>query len=263
MYRVFFNFQGNALFGVLAFLGTAAALLLAAGLLVLLLATGRRRLAGQVALLAGVGVAVYAAALLLLSARSRPQVAERGEEKYFCEVDCHLAYSVTDVRRAKTLAAPGGAIAARGTYSLVTLQTRFDADTISCRRGDMPLNPNPRRLAVVDAEGREFLPVGSSFGEDSVPLTRPLRPGESYTTRLVFDLPDGARDPRLLVTERDFVTRFLIGHENSFLHAKTFFRLDPHSTRTSALAVPISPVAASRTLTTTRKLPLRVWSVAV
>ena len=36
-----------------------------------------------------------------------------------------------------------------------------------------------------------------------------------------------------------------------------------HSTRTFALAVPIFPVAMSRTLTTMRWLPFLVWSSAV
>ncbi len=44
-------------------------------------------------------------------------------------------------------------------------------------------------------------------------------------TRLVFDLPEKARDPRLLITESDWITRLLIGHENSPLHGKTSFRL--------------------------------------
>ena len=59
----------------------------------------------------------------------------------------------------------------------------------------------------------------------SIPLTRSLQPGESYTTRLVFDLPEKAPDPRLVITESDWITRALIGHENSLLHRKTSFRL--------------------------------------
>jgi hypothetical protein len=58
-----------------------------------------------------------------------------------------------------------------------------------------------------------------------MPLDTPLRPGESYTTELVFDLPTGARDARLLVNESDLPTRFIIGHENSPLHKKTEFKL--------------------------------------
>jgi hypothetical protein len=54
---------------------------------------------------------------------------------------------------------------------------------------------------------------------------QPIRPGDAYETELIFDLPVGVREPRLLITERDPVTHFLIGHENSFLHKKTVMRL--------------------------------------
>jgi len=52
-----------------------------------------------------------------------------------------------------------------------------------------------------------------------------MLPGESYVTRLVFDLPEKTREPKLLITESDWITRALIGHENSPLHRKTSFRL--------------------------------------
>jgi hypothetical protein len=44
---------------------------------------------------------------------------------------------------------------------------------------------------------------------------------------LVFDLPADALGPVLLLNESTLPTRFVIGHENSFLHGKTKFRLDP------------------------------------
>jgi len=52
-----------------------------------------------------------------------------------------------------------------------------------------------------------------------------LRPGESYTTDSVFDVPQDARGLRLLITEDDPETRFVIGHENSLLHKKICFGL--------------------------------------
>src|SRR5438309_2298154 len=82
---------------------------------------------------------------------------------------------------------------------------------------------------VVDGSGRIYRPdlVGQraleSIEGPGVPLTRALVPGESYLTRLVFDLPETVEDPRLLVTESDWITRALIGHENSPLHRKTSF----------------------------------------
>jgi len=58
-----------------------------------------------------------------------------------------------------------------------------------------------------------------------------LKPGESYVTRLVFDVPSNATSPRLLITESDWVTRLLLGHENSFLHSKTFLALGRDTSR--------------------------------
>jgi hypothetical protein len=58
------------------------------------------------------------------------------------------------------------------------------------------------------------------------PISTPLRPGESYNTTFVFDLPENINNPALLINEGGFVTRFVVGHENSPLHRKVLFRLD-------------------------------------
>ncbi len=60
-----------------------------------------------------------------------------------------------------------------------------------------------------------------------IPLSTPLRPGEFYVTKLVFDLPADATNPQLLINEADLPTHFIIGHENSPLHKKTRFKLEP------------------------------------
>jgi hypothetical protein len=229
MRHVFFNFQGNAVLGVLAFLGFGFAEFLALVTAVVLFARRRRRAARRILAGAVVGAGLYAAALLAFSLTSRDQVAERGEEKYFCEVDCHLAYSVVDVRVSKSV---GSASSRKGFYRIVTLKVRFDPETTSVHRPqDMTLTPNPRSVRVVDASGAIYRPdpAGERALETvegpSIPLTRSLLPGESYVTRLVFDLPAKAREPRLLITESDWITRALIGHENSPLHRKTSFRV--------------------------------------
>jgi hypothetical protein len=232
MRHVFFNFQGNAVLGVLAFLGFGFAEFLAVVAALVLFARRKRRAARRVLAGAVVGTGLYAVVLLAFSLTSRDQVAERGEEKYFCEVDCHLAYSVADVTRSKDLGTSSARATAHGLYRIVTLSVRFDPETISLHRPkDMALTPNPRFVRVVDASGTIYRPdpAGQSALETvegpSIPLTRSLQPGESYTTRLVFDLPEKAPDPRLLITESDWITRLVIGHENSPLHRKTSFRL--------------------------------------
>ena len=232
MPHVFFNFQGNAVAAVLAFLGLGG-LEVVAGLAAIVLFSLRMRRPAQAVLVGAVAVAaVYGAVLLLFSLASREQVAAVGEEKYFCEVDCHLAYSVVDVRESKVLGKGSARTAARGLYRIVTVRVRFDPETTSVHRPkDMALTPNPCSVRVVAACGSTYRPDPSgqraleTIEGAEIPLTKSLRPGESYTTRLVFDVPETARDPRLLVTESDWITRALIGHENSPLHRKTSFRL--------------------------------------
>ncbi|MDQ5872975.1 MAG: DUF4352 domain-containing protein [Acidobacteriota bacterium] len=190
----------------------------------------RARFARLVLAGAAAAAVVYIVALLGLSAASREQVAGRGDEKYFCEVDCHLAYSVLGVSEARSLGSGGDRAAARGVFRVVTLRVRFDEDTISSHRArDLPLTPTPRLVRIVDSSGAAYPidPAGQKALEaaegEEIPLSRPLKAGESYRTRLVFDLPEEARDPRLLLTEDSLVTRVLIGHENSLFHRKVFF----------------------------------------
>jgi hypothetical protein len=218
---------------VLMFLGTGLVL----GVTVLVIAYGlvrSNRLAvkyGLAAALAGAGI--YGLLLLTASLASRERVLGPGEQKYFCEVDCHVAYSVTEVTTTKTLGAGPHQATAAGTFHVVKVKTWFDERTISRHRGNGPLTPNLRRVAVVDAQGRAYEPSPGGTGALAqaegvgTPLTQPLRPGESYATRLVFDLPTEARSPRLLITDSDGVAHLLIGHEASPFHKKIYFGLTP------------------------------------
>ena len=173
-------------------------------------ATGRRTQArvGLVAL--GILLGGYAFSLLGASAFSKEYVLGRGVEKYFCEMDCHLAYSVTGVER-------------RGGVLFVPLRTRFDETTTSPRRPkDVPLTPNPRELWVMDAAGNRYAPLPAMLG---TPLDRPLKPGDSYETRIAFNVPPEARDLRLWLKNSPWPNTFLISHENSPLHGKVLFDL--------------------------------------
>lgn len=189
------------------------------------------------ALLAAAAVAgAYLGALLALSLTSQEKVLAAGELKYFCELDCHLAYSVVNVATSKALGPAANPTTANGLFYVVTVKVWFDGRTISARRAkDLPLTPNPRAAAVVDGESRRFHP--SPEGQRALEgiegmqasLTQPLRPGESYTTQLVFDLPADSREPRLWVGDDFAFAHLLIGHESSLFHKKVFFRLEPPS----------------------------------
>lgn len=225
------NVNLSAALGALGFLG-ACFVFVVLGLLALHALVVRRYGRARVSLL-GLALAgvVYGGLVLAFSLASEGRVLARGEEKYFCEIDCHLAYSVAGVRRAKTLGEGAARATAHGEFLVVTLKTRFDEETISPRRGDAPLYPNPRSATIRDGEGRAYdaseegRRALATEGGVGMPLDTPLRPGESYTTELVFDLPADARDPVLLLNESSPETRFIIGHENSPLHGKTEFKL--------------------------------------
>lgn len=218
--------KGAAVFSALAFLGTVAMLLLA-----LLVASwgalrGNRWLAGR-ALLGGAGLLVlYLLVLGGTGIAGGTQVLAPGAEKYFCELDCHLAYRVTEVR---PLADSG----ARGTRTwAVVLQTRFDERTISPRRGrDAPLSPKPRLEVLADSAGRRYAPaqagdeVARRLGVISTPITRELRPGESYQTVFTFELPAGAVPSHLVLQDDDPVATLLIGNERSLFHAPVLLGL--------------------------------------
>ena len=225
------NVNLSAAIGVLGFLG--ACLVLGLLGLVALHALVRGRYGRMRVTLVGLALvaAAYAGLILAFSVKSEGRVLARGEEKYFCEIDCHLAYSVVGLRRAKALGAGVAQAEARGEFLVVTLRTRFDANTIAPWRDDRPLSPNPRDAFVCDAEGRAYgvseegRRALATEGGVGMPLDTPLRPGESYTTELVFDLPEGTREPVLLVNESSPATHFIVGHENSPLHGKTEFGL--------------------------------------
>lgn len=156
-------------------------------------------------------------ALLLLGAGllSHDRVLAPDQEKYFCELDCHLAYRVMAV-----LPLPEGPA---GAAWAVTLRTRFDPQTISPQRGDGPLTPNPRRVWLITSTGGRVAPLQGSggTGSDSRPLTEPLRPGESYQTVLLFPAVPGAEPASVLVEDDMWPDPLLIGHEASPFHGRT------------------------------------------
>jgi hypothetical protein len=217
--------------GVLAFLGSGLLILVTTLVLVGSLFARKFRFAKFVLIAMLVIAGIYAGAMLAFSLAGHEKILARGEEKHFCEIDCHLAYSITNVRQTKTLGPAPGQSTAQGVYTIVTIKTRFDETTIAPWRGNGLLYPNSRVLTMVDERGNKHAPANVSLPAvdatpaSNTPLTAPLRPGESYTTEVVFDLPADAKSATLLINEGEFVTHFIIGHENSFLHGKTRFQL--------------------------------------
>jgi hypothetical protein len=207
--------------GALAFLGTGVLLALAVlGLLGSLVARKFRFTRIVLAVMLVLGGA-YLAALLGFSIASHENVIARGEEKHFCELDCHLAYSIANVRQTKTFGDAPNQSTAQGLYTIVTIKTRFDETTIAPWRGNALLYPNSRALTLFDERGNRYAPSSQT----GTLLTTPLRPGESYTTEVVFDLPTEVKAKTLLINEGEWETHFVIGHENSPLHKQAQFQL--------------------------------------
>jgi hypothetical protein len=197
---------------------------------------GGRGLARKLTIAATLLIMAYGMLLLGASAASREWALSPGEEKYFCEIDCHLAYSVAGVRKVQTVGSDSNQKSAKGTLFIVSLRTRFDEHTISSHRGDSPLTPSPREVTLIDSQGHEYSvsqdaqrTLDTLPGARQTPLTTPLRPGESYITSLVFEIPSGVSGLKLLVaspTNPGWIGRVLIGDESSVLHKKVYLRLN-------------------------------------
>jgi len=205
------NMNFPAPLAVLGFLAACGGFVFAAGSALIFWFAQKPKFARIAAASIAGGGAVYLALLLGFSASSRDVDLARGQEKYFCEIDCHLAYSVVDVKMQ-----PGG-------HHVITLRTRFDETTTSpSRPKDAPLTPSSREVRMVDGAGHEYAPVTTA----GRPLLTPLKPADSYTTQLEFDLPRGATGLRLLIkTAPQWPDYLVIGDENSWLHKKTYLSL--------------------------------------
>ena len=227
----------HAPLSVMAFLGTAFLLGICALIILFALATRKKWLGIVAGSLASVLATLYLLALLGVSLTSHEKLLAPGERKYFCEIDCHLAYSVAGVEERAVLGDELHQTQSNGRFIIVHLQTWFDPGTISPNRGNGELAPASRRVFLIDAAGRHFTvstqaqSVLAKFHPESSSLARPLRPGESYVSDLVFDVPASVQSPHLFVGDNYVLPdEFLIGHEDSFLHKKIYLALTPNDT---------------------------------
>jgi hypothetical protein len=223
-------------YGFLLFFGAGLGAALGAVVLVGALVARKWTFALTLLGVAAVAAAGYAALLAGVSLASRDVVLDPGVEKHVCEIDCHLAYTVSGVRTAPALGSGAGAVTARGTFWIVTVQARFDETTMGPRRPlDAPVYGGPRTVVVVDEQGRRFAPSHAArpalpgTGDDCLAVGHPLLPGATCTATVVFDLPGDARRPRLLVANAEPVAALVIGHEMSLGHRRSYFELNPQS----------------------------------
>jgi hypothetical protein len=210
------NMNFPAPLAVLGFLAAIGCLFLASASALIFWFARKPRFARVAAFSLAAVAVVYFALLLGFSAASHDSVLAHGQEKYFCEIDCHLAYSIVDAKPE-----PDGRL-------VITLRTRFDETTTSPNRPkDAPLTPSPREVRLVDSGGRQYAPTSTA----GTPLLTPLKPADSYTTQLEFTLPKDSAPKdatalRLLInTAPQWPDKLVIGDENSLLHKKTYFAL--------------------------------------
>lgn len=210
------NMNFPAPLAVLGFLAACGGIVLCLTAVLVFWFARKPKLARIAGLTVAAGTVVYFALLLGFSAESHDVALAPGQEKYFCEIDCHLAYSVANATTKTTTDA---------TEYYVALRTRFDETTTSADRPkDALLLPSPRQVHLIDASGHEFAPAST----DGTSLMTPLKPGDSYKTELEFRVPKDTHGLRLLLnTIPGWPDRLVIGDENSWLHGKTYFALEP------------------------------------
>jgi len=205
------NMNFPAPLAVVGFLAAIGGLFLAVASVLIFWFARKPKFARIAAVATAACAVVYFTLLFGFSVASHETALAHGQEKYFCEIDCHLAYSVLD-----TKTQPDG-------HFVITLRTRFDETTTSPNRPkDAPLTPSPREVRLIDSAGHQYAPVSTA----GTPLLTPLKPAESYTTQLEFNLPKDATGLRLLInTAPGWPDHIVIGDENSWLHKKTYFAL--------------------------------------
>ena len=216
------------LIGILALLGTVAAIGVSVAVAVWSVASGRPRRAFT-SLAVGVGIGLlYLTALVVVSLRSRREVLAVGAEKRFCGfyLDCHLSAAVARVDTSARI----GSASARGRYWIVSVRLANNARRV-------PLRFEGLRLRVRLPDGRWFLrdaaaerALGDSADES---IASRLGPAESRVVRVVFDLPRNATAPLLSAREgvppETGIEGLLLGDEDSALHQPILLALAPTS----------------------------------
>lgn len=171
----------------------------------------------------------YAIALVGFSLTSQEKVLSLNEPKAFCGfyLDCHLHTEITDVRTAKNI----GDKTANGTFLIAKVKVFSDAK-----------NPNiafrllEPKAELKDETGRTF--TRNTEAENLLPtaqtqLNQDIKGKEIIEKEIVFDVPAPSKDLKLLITEGygidKVVEAVLVGDEDSILHQKTVFKINPQN----------------------------------
>ena len=193
------------------------------GLAAIAAGRGRRRRAVSLLRRAAGLVAVYLAAVVVVSLVSPQRVLAIGED--WCFDDWCVA--VDGVTLAPELGPPDNPLRAEGVFYVVRLR-------ISNQARGRPQRASSAAVHLLDGLGHRYAvsPAGQVAFEavegPTPPLTSSLEVGESVTTVRVFDLPGDARDVGLTVEHPvgPAPGLFLLGDQASLFHRPTVVRLD-------------------------------------
>jgi hypothetical protein len=169
---------------------------------------------------------LYLGTLVTVSLASDERVLGWDSGKRFCGfyLDCHSQIAVTGVEVLDTL----GGVRADGRFHVVTLRIGSDAGIAHMRLTDPHLTVTDGARCRVHRSAAGEAALARARGPQR-PLTDSVGPGGAYLTTVVFDVPADLPEPRLAATEGWWADRlvefFLIGDEDSFLHARTTIRL--------------------------------------
>lgn len=207
--------------GLLMMIATIGGLGLAVILLIVSLWTKSFWLTKFVLGAAAIWLVIYAIALIGVSFSSKEKILGLNEPKAFCGfyIDCHMRTAVTDVRKTKVI----GDKIAKGEFYIVRVKVFSDA-----RRTALGLHAP--KLEVIDALNRKYQRL-VEFETPDPPFNEKVPAGSAFEKEIVFDLPADVQNPRLDVAEGigidKVIEAVLIGDEDSILHKRTFFKLEP------------------------------------
>ena len=173
----------------------------------------------------GVWLVFYAAMLLGFSLTSTEKVLAAGEAKEYCGfyIDCHMHTTITGIRTAQSI----GDKQAHGQFYIVNVKVFSNAR-------------NPAiAFRLLESKARVFLANGEKIARDTsaesllatanIDLGGDIKGSQTIEKEIVFDIPVGSAEPKLLITEGygidKVIERILVGDEDSLLHAQTFFEL--------------------------------------
>jgi hypothetical protein len=179
------------------------------------------------------GVAVwfvfYAVMLLGFSLTSEERVLGQNEAKEYCGfyLDCHMHSQVTSVRTAQQI----GDEQAKGVFYIVGVRVFSDAknDNIGLRL----IEPKARILTADKTYILRDTAAEAQLPTADVALDSNIHNSQTIDKEIVFDVAKPSPDLKLLITEGYGIVKtiehMLVGDEDSFVHAQTFFSLKTQS----------------------------------